>query len=299
VGQELRRRPIRLSATKLSRRVEAMIQDFHGKVAVVTGAASGIGRALAQGFANEGMRVVAADIDEAGAKATAGSIGNDAIAYAVDVSEESSVAALADASFDAFGQVDLLVNNAGVFQGGLFWERSVEDWEWTLGVNVWGIIHGTRSFVPRMIAQGTEGHVVNTASVAAFVAGPASSPYVVSKCAALSLTECLALDLGAVESKIGASVLTPSTFETGIARTARVRPERYGVDESEDGKGTVQALDAMLSDGKPPEAALEPVLAGIRSGEFLIPTQPSYRAQIRNRYDALLERKLPSLIAVD
>ena len=276
-----------------------MIQDFRGKVAVVTGAASGIGRALAQGFANEGMRVVAADIDEPGAKATAESIGNDAIACTVDVAEESSVATLADASFDAFGQVDLLVNNAGVFQGGLFWERSVEDWEWTLGVNVWGIIHGTRSFVPRMIAQGTEGHVVNTASVAAFVAGPASSPYVVSKCAALSLTECLALDLGAVGSKIGASVLTPSTFETGIARTARVRPERYGVDESEDGKGTVQALDAMLSDGKPPEAALEPVLAGIRSGEFLIPTQPSYRAQIRNRYDALLERKLPSLIAVD
>ncbi|MBC8340041.1 MAG: SDR family NAD(P)-dependent oxidoreductase, partial [Proteobacteria bacterium] len=125
-----------------------MIQDFHGKVAVVTGAASGIGRALAQGFSNEGMRVVAADIDEVGAKATAESIGNNAIACAVDVSEESSVAALADASFDAFGQVDLLVNNAGVFQGGLFWERSVEDWEWTLGVNVWGIIHGTRSFVP-------------------------------------------------------------------------------------------------------------------------------------------------------
>ncbi|MFT5444251.1 MAG: NAD(P)-dependent dehydrogenase (short-subunit alcohol dehydrogenase family), partial [Myxococcota bacterium] len=191
-----------------------MIQDFRGKVAVVTGAASGIGRALATGFASEGMRVVAADIDEAGAKATAKTIGGDAIALCVDVASGDSVDALANASFDAFGQVDLLVNNAGVFQGGLCWERSVEDWDWTLGVNVWGIIHAIRSFVPRMIAQDTEGHIVNTASVAAFVAGPASSPYVVSKCAALSLTECLALDLGAVGSKIGASVLTPSTFDT-------------------------------------------------------------------------------------
>jgi NAD(P)-dependent dehydrogenase (short-subunit alcohol dehydrogenase family) len=276
-----------------------MIQDFRGKVAVVTGAASGIGRALATGFASEGMRVVAADIDEAGAKATAETIGGDAIALCVDVASGDSVDALANASFDAFGQVDLLVNNAGVFQGGLCWERSVEDWDWTLGVNVWGIIHAIRSFVPRMIAQDTEGHIVNTASVAAFVAGPASSPYVVSKCAALSLTECLALDLGAVGSKIGASVLTPSTFDTGIATTARVRPERFGVDKTEDGKGTVLALGGMIAEGKQPEAALAPVLAGIQGGEFLIPTQPSYQDQIRNRYEALLKRELPNLIAVD
>lgn len=276
-----------------------MIQDFRGKVAVVTGAASGIGRALATGFASEGMRVVAADIDEAGATATAETIGGDAIAFRVDVASGDSVEDLANASFDAFGQVDLLVNNAGVFQGGLCWERSVEDWDWTLGVNVWGIIHAIRSFVPRMIAQDTEGHIVNTASVAAFVAGPASSPYVVSKCAALSLTECLALDLGAVGSKVGASVLTPSTFDTGIATTARVRPERFGVDATEDGRGTALALGGMIAEGKQPEAALAPVLAGIKAGEFLIPTQPSYQDQIRNRYDALLKRELPNLIAVD
>lgn len=276
-----------------------MIQSFDGKVAVITGAASGIGRALAMGVAKEGMRVVAADIDEAGAQATAESIGKDAVAFRVDVAQGDSVSALANASFERFGQVDLLVNNAGVFQGGLSWERSVEDWEWALGVNVWGILHAMRSFVPRMIAQGTEGHVVNTASVAAFVAGPASAPYVVSKCAALSATECLALDLAAVGSKIGASVLTPSAFETGIATTARVRPARFGVDESEDGKGTAQALGAMVSEGMAPDAAVEPVLAGIRSGEFVIPTRPSYAAQIRNRYDALLDRKLPSLMEVD
>jgi NAD(P)-dependent dehydrogenase (short-subunit alcohol dehydrogenase family) len=266
---------------------------------VVTGAANGIGRALAIGFAAEGMRVVAADIDEAGAKATVARVGADAVARRVDVADSESVAALADDCFAEFGRVDLLVNNAGVFQGGLSWERSIEDWEWIFGVNVYGIIHGHRSFVPRMIAQGTEGHVLNTASVAAFVAGPSSGPYVVSKCAALSLTECLAHDLAAVGAKIGTSVLTPSSFDTGIAHTAGVRPERFGVDNTEDGKGTAQALAAITSQGMAPSEAVKPVIDGIRSGEFLIATRPSYAEQLRSRYDALLERKLPPLIPVD
>jgi NAD(P)-dependent dehydrogenase (short-subunit alcohol dehydrogenase family) len=276
-----------------------MIQDFRDKVAVITGAASGIGAALARSFAAEGMHVVAADIDGAGARATAEAIGGDACPVQVDVADAASVAGLADTAFDAFGRVDLLMNNAGVFQGGLTWERSVADWDWTLGVNLYGIIHGIRSFVPRMIAQGTEGHVVNTASVAAFVAGPASAPYVVSKCAALSLTECLAFDLAAVGSKIGASVLTPSAFDTAIARTARVRPPRFGSDATEDGRGTVEALAAMLATGSSPAEIAKPVLDGIRSGEFLIPTKPSYADQIRNRYEALLERRLPERIEVD
>ena len=276
-----------------------MIQDLRDKVAVVTGAASGIGAALATSFGAEGMHVVAADIDPAGARGTAERIGGDAKAVQVDVADETSVAELADACFDAFGRVDLLVNNAGVFQGGLCWERSIEDWRWTLGVNVYGIIHAIRSFIPRMIAQGTEGHVVNTASVAAFVAGPSSSPYVVSKCAALSLTECLALDLAAVGSKIGASVLTPSSFDTGIAHTARVRPGKYGTDETADGQGTAQALASIVASGMQPSEAVKPVLDAVRSGDFLVPTKPSYEAQLRNRYDALLERKLPALTTVD
>jgi NAD(P)-dependent dehydrogenase (short-subunit alcohol dehydrogenase family) len=276
-----------------------LIRDLRDKVAVITGAASGIGAALVAGCAAEGMRVVAADIDEAGARQCAGATGTSAIAVRVDVADSDSVAALADAAFAAFGQVDLLVNNAGVFQGGLSWERSVADWEWTLGVNVYGIVHAIRSFVPRMIAQDTEGHVVNTASVAAFVAGPASAPYVVSKCAALSLTECLALDLAAVGSKIGASVLTPSAFATGIAHTARVRPARYGSDETPDGKGTVDALAGMTAAGMLPENAVAPVLAAVRSGEFLIATRPSYAEQLRNRYEALMKKELPKLIAVD
>jgi len=276
-----------------------MISELSGKVAVITGAASGIGAALARGCAREGMRVVAADIDEAGVRRTAADAGGSTIAIRVDVADAASVGALADAAFEAFGQVDLLVNNAGVFQGGLSWERSVADWEWTFGVNVYGIIHGIRSFVPRMMAQGTEGHVVNTASVAAFVAGPGSAPYVVSKCAALSLTECLAHDLALVGSKIGASVLTPSSFATGIAGTHRVRPSRFGTDETPDGQGSATALAGITATGLDPAEAVAPVLAAVRTGQFLIPTRPSYADQLRNRFDALSNKDLPKLIPVD
>ena len=275
-----------------------MLQDFAGKVAVVTGGGSGIGAALARAFSAESMRVVVADIDGAAAEAVAVTL-PEAIAVQVDVADADSMGRFADAAFAAWGQVDVLCNNAGVFQGGLSWERTVADWDWVLGVNVYGIIHAIRTFVPRMIAQGTDGHIVNTASVAAFVAGAASSPYVVSKCAAFSLTECLALDLGVVGSKIGVSVLTPSAVDTGIAATARVRPERFGVDESVDGKMTVDGLAALTSTGLAPDETAAPVLAAIRSGEFLVPTRPSYREQLRVRFESLAERRIPDRTTVD
>lgn len=196
-------------------------------------------------------------------------------------------------------KVDVLVNNAGVFQGGLMWERTIDDWRWTFDVNVFGIINAVRSFVPRMLAAGGEGHIVNTASVAAFVAGAGASPYVVSKCAAMSVTECLAHDLGAVGSRIGVSVLTPSAFATGIAHTARVRSDRYGVDDTVDGRATVDALAAQTGAGLDPAEVVRPVLDGIRARDFLIPTRPSYADQIRNRYEALLERRIPGPVLVD
>ena len=276
-----------------------MIGDLDGKVAVVTGAAHGIGRALALGFAAEGMRVAAVDIDEAGAQATAALIGSGAVARRVDVADAEAVDALADDCFAEFGQVDLLVNNAGVFQGGLCWERSMADWQWAFGVNAYGIIHGQRSFLPRMIAQNTEGHVLNTASVAAFVSAPFSGPYVVSKCAALSLTECLAHDLAVVGAKIGASALVPSAFDTTIAHSSAVRPARFGVDSTEDGQGTAAALAQIVSQGMSPDEAVAPVIDGIRSGTFLIPTRGSYAEQLRHRYEALRARELPALTEVD
>tara|TARA_B110000444_G_C18798613_1_gene576210 strand:+ start:573 stop:1403 length:831 start_codon:yes stop_codon:yes gene_type:complete len=276
-----------------------MITDFKNKVAVITGAGSGIGAALCSGFSDLGVKIVAADIDADGAQHTVSSLNTEAIAVAVDVSSADSVSQLADRSFNCFGQVDLLINNAGVFQGGFAWERSVADWDWTLGVNLYGLIHAVQCFVPRMITQNTEAHIVNTASVAAFIAGPASGPYVVSKCAAMSFTECLAYDLAAVDSKIGVSVLTPSAIDTQIATTARVRSEIFGNDETVDGQGVAKRLAETTAAGISPKQVVGPVIDGIRSGEFLIPTKPSYVDQITNRYNALLERRLPTQIVPD
>jgi len=274
-----------------------MIQDFKDRVAVVTGAGGGIGAALCRGMATERMSVVAADIDLEAARATADSVGGHAVA--VDVSDPTSVADLADESFDTFGHVDLLCNNAGVFQGGRAWEASPDDWNWALSVNLMGVVHGISSFVPRMIAQDTDGHIVNTASVAALVSGPLSSPYVVSKAAVFSLTECLAHDLASVGSKVGASVLVPSAVDTGIARSGRVRPERFGADRTESGPMVIEFLASMTAKGMAPDEVVGPVLDAVRSGEFLIPTRPSYADQLENRYTRLMARHLPGDVVVD
>ena len=222
------------------------MRELKGKVAVVTGAGSGIGAALCRGFSAEGMRVVAVDIDEEAVGNVVAALPA-AVARRADVADTESVALLADYVFDSYGQVDLLCNNAGVFQGGLTWERSTSDWEWTFGVNVFGIVHAITSFVPRMLDQATECHIVNTASVAAFVSGPYSAPYVVSKAAALSLSECLAHDLAAVESKIGVSVLVPSAIATAIADSSRVRPERHGTDSTADAAMSADYLRSVTA----------------------------------------------------
>jgi NAD(P)-dependent dehydrogenase (short-subunit alcohol dehydrogenase family) len=275
-----------------------VLKDFEGRVAVVTGAGSGIGAALCHGFAAEGMRVVGADIDIDAARSTVESFGGRAVH--VDVSDPDSVTNLADDAFGAFGQVDVLCNNAGVFQGGRTWEPSLDDWHWTIGVNLFGIVHGIRSFVPRMIEQGSDGHVVNTASVAAIVTAPMAAPYGVSKAAAFSITECLAHDLRSIDSKLGASVLIPSAIDTGIARTARVRPERFGEPSpTESGAFVVDFLADFTSRGLPPLDVVPHVIDAIRNDTFLIPTRPSYATQLQNRHDRLTARELPADVEID
>ncbi len=217
------------------------MREFRGKVAVVTGAGSGIGRALACGFAREGMQVALADLDEGALAGTRELIGRrtppvEALTQVCDVSQAADVEALADAVYERWGRADVVCNNAGVFVGGLIWDRPVEDFEFVFGPNLWGILHGIRAFVPRMMAQDTEGHIVNTASVAGLLGAPFESPYAISKFAAFAATESLAHDLAAVGSKLKASVLCPGMIKTNILDSEDHRPERLAAPVTDDQK---------------------------------------------------------------
>ena len=207
------------------------MQDFRNKTAVITGAASGIGLALARRAAREGMRLVLADIDEAQLAEAAKTLPVPAAALCtrrVDVSREENVAALADEAFRRFGAVHLLCNNAGVGLTRLAWELTTADWEWILGVNLWSVVHGIRHFVPRMLAQEGESHVVNTASVAGLLSTPGMAAYNVSKHGVVTLSETLYTELTAQQASVGVSVLCPAWVPTAIHTSERNRPERFG-----------------------------------------------------------------------
>ena len=205
------------------------MKEFKGKVAVVTGAASGIGRALADRSVQEGMKVVLADVEvEALAKTEAGlkSSGATVLAVPTDVSQARDVAALAQKTLEVFGAVHLLCNNAGVGTEAAIWESTLEEWEWVMGVNLWGVIHGVRAFVPHMLAQDTECHIVNTASMAGLISGPGLGAYKVTKHAVVSLSETLYHELAERGARVGVSVLCPGIVNTRIMESARNRPGR-------------------------------------------------------------------------
>lgn len=194
------------------------MREFHGKVAVVTGAASGIGRSLAERCAQEGMRVVLADVEEGALTQTAESLrssGADVRAITTDVSRAGDVEALARKTVEAYGGVHLLFNNAGVGGGTTAWGSMLADWQWVLGVNLWGVIHGVHSFVPLMLQQGDEGHIVNTASIAGLTGGPGLAVYKVSKHGVVSISETLYHELALQGAKIGVSVLCPGWVRRG------------------------------------------------------------------------------------
>ncbi|GAA3317087.1 SDR family NAD(P)-dependent oxidoreductase [Nonomuraea dietziae] len=205
------------------------MRELSGRVAVVTGAASGIGRALAVRFAAEGMSLMLADVDPRGLSQTAAMIsGVKVLTQITDVSDAPAVQHLAHRAFGELGAVHVLCNNAGVFQGGRIWTRTEEDVAWLLGVNLWGVLHGIREFVPRMIEQGTEGHIVNTVSVAGLFAGANTGGHAVTKYAALAASQSLALDLAQIGSKLRVTALCPGGVRTGISRSERVRAGRPG-----------------------------------------------------------------------
>jgi NAD(P)-dependent dehydrogenase (short-subunit alcohol dehydrogenase family) len=203
-----------------------------GLVAVVTGAGSGIGRELALACAREGMHVVLADVDEAGMAETTRLVpsATQAISVRCDVAKAAQVEDLAAKAYERFGAAHLLFNNAGVAVCGPAWTTTAEEWQWVLGVNVMGVAHGIRAFVPRMLRQGDACHVVNTASAAGLISVAGSSVYCVSKHAVVTLSECLAHELAREGARIGVSVLCPAFVPTAIHDSARNRPPELATD---------------------------------------------------------------------
>jgi NAD(P)-dependent dehydrogenase (short-subunit alcohol dehydrogenase family) len=276
------------------------MREFRGKTAVVTGAGSGIGRAMVLALAGEGMQVALVDLDDRALAQTAELVSaefpsTEVMARECDVSQRQQVSDLADSVFDRWGQVDVLCNNAGVFVGGLIWDRPDEDFEFVLGANLWGILHGIRAFVPRMIAQGTEGHVVNTSSVAGLLGAPFEAPYSISKFAAFAATESLAHDLQAVGSMIKASVLCPGIITTNIVDSDRHRPDHLVTPVTDDQKFVTDYLATAVAEGMAPAEVAQIVLAAIRAEEFLILTHDAYPKELLARTEALVARRLPDV----
>src|SRR3954467_12948357 len=197
------------------------MKELKGKTAAITGAGSGLGRAMALAFAREGMQLALADVDEAALAETKKLVGN-ALTMKVDVSKESDVQKFSNQIEKPF----LVCNNAGVSPLGAAWETSPGDWQWILGVNLWGVIHGIRSFVPRLMKRN-QGHVVNTASVAGLINPPGSGAYNITKHAVVALSETLHHDLRERASAVGVSVLCPAYVPTGIANSERTRPAGF------------------------------------------------------------------------
>jgi NAD(P)-dependent dehydrogenase (short-subunit alcohol dehydrogenase family) len=266
-----------------------------GRVAVVTGAASGIGRALAEAFATAGSAVVVADLDGAEAEVVAALIrkrGGDAEAITVDVSDAAAVDALAAATLERFGRVDVLCNNAGVSTFNLMRDQTLDDWRWVFNVNLWGVVNGLQSFMPIMRKQGTPAHIVNTASIAGLMSGIAFiGPYAATKVAVVSISETLAQELQIDGTPISVSVLCPSSVDTNVMESERGRPAELG---SEHRTEMAESVRLMIRDsftgptGKTPAAVAEMVLAAIRARRFWIITHPDENAALSTRFADIL-----------
>lgn len=272
------------------------MESFQGKVAVITGAASGIGRALAQRCVQEGMKVVLADIEEGALNATATALqaqGATVLGVRTDVAQAAEVAALAQRTLESFGAVHLLFNNAGVAAGGPLWEMSLQDWEWVLGVNLWGVVHGIRTFVPLLLQQGSEAHIVNTASIAGLVSTPGLGVYNVTKHSVVTLSETLYQELQQTGAPVHVSVLCPGWVNTRIHQAERNRPpalrnQATGGAANPSADGIDQAMEEAIQNGLPPEEIATQVFAAIRERRFYILTHPPFQKLVQRRMAAIL-----------
>ena len=269
------------------------MEDLQGKVAVVTGAASGMGLAFCRRFAAEGMKIVMADVEEPALKAAAPSVGDsaDVLTVPTDVTDASQVEELARQAYDRFGNVHVLCNNAGVSVNAPLWEATLSDWRFVLGVNLWGVIHGIHAFVPRMIASGEPGHIVNTSSTNGALSYPRIGIYGASKAAVLTLTESLSMDLRVAGANIDVTVLIPSGVNTRLGESRRNRPSDLA-DTSHDSSFAAKTAEIMRN-GTQPEEVAELVIDAIKTKRFYVYTSDMAKKMIATRFDDWINDRLP------
>ncbi|HEY7268414.1 MAG TPA: SDR family NAD(P)-dependent oxidoreductase [Dehalococcoidia bacterium] len=275
------------------------MQDFEGKVAVVTGAASGIGRGMAERLAEEGMKVVLADVEKDALDTAVRELRQrefEVTAVLTDVSKPESVEALAEKAFATYGKVHFVHNNAGVAGGGPgnVWEQSLQNWQWVFGVNFWGVVNGVRAFLPRMLAQGEDGHVVNTASIMGLT--PGGSIYGATKHAVVSLSETMFAQLRAMDAKVGVSVLCPGHVPTRITSSVRNRPDGLMDGAARPTDAELRRRDAEwaqrgMSSLTPAQVA-DKVVAAVKAGDFYILPHESDLG-VKRRFEAILSRQGP------
>ncbi len=261
------------------------------RVAVITGAASGIGRGMAERFAAEGMAVVLADIEEeplAELEIDLKHRGATVLSIRTDVSKPEELENLAEQAYNTFGQVTILCNNAGVVTSRPIWEHTIEDWEWVLGVNLWGVIHGIRSFVPRMLTQETKCHIVNTASILGMVRGPGEGIYKITKHGVVVLSETLADELAQKGSEIQVHVLCPGWVRTGILESDRNRPDKPRNSSVESISG-VRNVRLEMEAGMSPEEVADHVYKAIQTGTFYIFTHPELKELVQERMENIIK----------
>lgn len=273
------------------------MKAFKDRVAVITGGAGGIGRAMAERFATAGMKIVLADVESGALNRAAREMraaGHQVLAVRTDVSKAASVAALARKTVAAFGGVHVLCNNAGIYPPDRFspvWEAPLEDWQWALDVNLYGIVHGIRTFMPIMLASGAEGHVVNTASLAGIISGSGSAVYGATKHAVVRLSEAMYASLREQKAKVDVSVLCPGVVQTGIFQSERNRPGKLrgvGAPSKYKSLGDIPMQNAMA-----PADVAEQVFNAVRSRQFYVITTAGYDDAIRDRMEAILARRNP------
>jgi len=269
------------------------MQDLHGKVAVVTGGASGIGAALGRAFADQGCAVVLADVEEGALAASARGIDGDVLTVVTDVSDATAVDRLADEAFQRFGAVHVVCNNAGVSTFNAVGDQTLDDWHWVLGVNLWGVIHGVRTFLPRLLDQGLPAHIVNTSSLAGLMSAmPYLGAYAVSKVGVVALSETLRTEMAMSGAPVGVSVLCPGSTVTEILASERNRPASFGQeDRTAEGEGMRQAVLSGFSgpNARQPSEVAHAVVDAVLHDRFWVITSEEMRQPIAARFAEILD----------